>query len=157
MVASIIVEIPISKKGEMKFFEVNIPEDVTLVFDTEATIRGISDARFIHNANIQIIAGLLKLKSENAADLQFQSVITFGSSPVEDLLPGYAGLPNGPASLPTTPYYENSYKPVPTLNSVDSYTLYGCYEDLLGCRVNTDISYSISLCFWTKVKETAKS
>ena len=156
MVTSIIVEIPVSKKGELKFFEVNIPEDVILAFDAEATIVGISGIKDLRGLKGKNVAGTIKLQSENTADLHFNSLVTFGSSPVEDLLPGYADVSSDLINLFVTPYYENDYRPVPSIETIDSYTLYGCYEDVIGKELNRDISYTISLCIWTKLKQTTK-
>ena len=156
MATSIIIEIPVSKKGELKFFEVNIPKDVTLLFDTEASIMGISRIINIRRLRSKNIAGTLKLQSENTADLHYHSLITYGNTPVESLLPGYTDVSGDVVSLFATPYYENDYKPIPTIEAMDSYTLYGCYEDLLGKEMNQDVSYIISLCLWTEVKEPVK-
>ncbi len=155
MVTSIITEIPISKKGELKFFEVNIPKDVTLCFDPQAVIKGnvIRDIRTIRGRNV---AGTIKLQSENIADLYYNGIVTFGSSPVETLLPGYTDVIPDLLNLFFTPYYENDYKPIPQIEAMDSYILYGCYEDLLGAMLNQDVAYAISLTLWTKLKDNDK-
>ena len=156
MVTSVVTEIQVSKKGELRFFEVNIPEDVTLAFDPEATIRGsiIKDIRNIKGMNI---AGIVKLQSENKADLEYYSVVRVGSSPLEILLPGYVDVVPDLLNLFADPYYENACRRVPSVDAIDSYTLYGCYEDVIGKEMNRDISYTISLCIWTKLKEPKNS
>ena len=152
MVTCIIVEIPVTKKGQLNFFEVSIPKDVTLVFDTQATItriRGIKDLNRLKGRNV---AGAIKLQSENNADLYYCSLVTIGNSPVEALLPGLPDVCSDLVNLFVTPYYDNDYRSVPSLETIDSYTLYGCYEDLLGKDLNLPVSYSISLCLWIKYK-----
>jgi hypothetical protein len=151
MVTSIVTEIPVSKKGELVFFEVNIPKDVTLAFDAEAAIWGISGIRDLKVLRGKNVAGTIKLQSENAEDLHYNVLITFGSSPVEVLLPGYADVNGELLNLFVSPYYQNNYRQVPSIEALDSYTIYGCYEDLIGKQLNLDITYNISLTLWTKL------
>jgi len=152
MVTCVIVEIPVTKKGQLNFFEVNIPKDVTLAFDTQATITGINGIKDLRRLKGMNVAGIIKLQSENTADLYYSSLLTFGNSPVEALLPGFTDVCGDLINMFVTPYYENDYKPIPSVETIDSYTLYGCYEDLLGKDLNQNISYSVSLCLWTKYK-----
>lgn len=144
-IGSIIVNIPISKKGELYFFQVNIASDIAYLFDMQASITGLSANVVANN-----VAGMLKLQSENKADVCYSSLVTFGASPVEALLPGIADVNTELISLFVTPYYENAYREIPKGGTMDSFTLYGCYEDLIGKQLNQNLSYNISLCFWAK-------
>ncbi len=153
MTTSIITDITITKKGELKFFEVNIPGDAILAFDPQAVIKGsgLNDLIAIAGRNT---AGLLKLQSENISDLYHSSVVTFGGSDVEPLLPGYSSVVPELLTLFYTPYYQNEFRPIPQLEGVESYVLYGCYQDLIGAMLNADVAYTVSLTLWTKLKTT---
>ena len=152
MLGSIIVNIAISKKGERYFFQVNVASDIAHLFDMQAAITGISANVVVNN-----VAGILKLQSENRADVCYSSVVTFGASPVETLLPGIADVNTELISLFVTPYYENNYREVPKGGTMDSFTLYGCYEDMIGKQLNQNLNYTVTLCFWAKTAENKKA
>ncbi len=154
MTTSIITDITITKKGELKFFEISIPADAILAFDPQAVIKASSITNFLP-VNGRNTAGLLKLQSENISDLYYSSVVTFGGSDVEPLLPGHSSVVPELLSLFYTPYYQNEFRPIPVQEGVESYMLYGCYQDLIGAMLNTDVAYTVSLTLWTKLKTTA--
>jgi hypothetical protein len=142
MLNTIIVTIPITKKGALNFFQVDIPSDVTGIFEIRAEATGLMPPALLMGKNF---GGTLKLQSESSAGLCFSYPVWFGKSPVEGLLPGMADVNDEITSLFITPYYENDCKAVSTIQLKDSYTLYGCYEDAIGLQYGSNLSYTIGL------------
>ena len=141
------IVLPIRKKGEHNFFEINLPSDTRFIIDIEATIIGISHLRspsFITNN----VAGSIKLQSFGRSGLCFSQLLFIGKNPIEKLFPNYSQVNSELYSLLPNCYYENDYKPVPLAGKIESYLLYGCFEDLLGKQLNIDIQYEVHIILW---------
>ncbi len=144
MGSTITVEVQVKTKGERNYFQVNIPQSVTHITGIEAFVSKISlpGGRKDLDGNV---AGTIKLQAEGNAGLSFIAQVWLGAHPVEPLLPGLERV-SDLISLFPAPYYINTYDEQACKRIVDSYTLYGCYRDMIGMQSNIDARYLVTLC-----------
>ena len=151
----VVVKIPVTTRGTLTFFQVSIPADAESIVGIETGIVGINTPGKVNLTGKNLI-GTIKLQSEQVADLCYSSQVFFGTGSLETMLPGFDSAPQDLVNLFTFPFAGSTQRGIEQVVINNSYTLYGCYEDLLGKELNQDVSYTISLCLWTKVKETVK-
>lgn len=149
MATSMIITIQVTKKGERHYFQVNIPQDTISITGIEATVSGITLPNLMKDLNGDV-AGTIKLQAENRPGLSFVAQVWAGAHPVEQVFPGMADLHGEICELFPFPYYCNEYSETTTSREVDSYMLYGCYEDVLGRQLSVDAKYSVALCLHLK-------
>ena len=147
----VVVKIPVTKKGELNYFQINIPKDVERITGIETGISGLSGVTAIE-INDKYLAGIAKVQAENTADLCYSSEIFIGTGILEKTIPGFVITPANQSfyDLLSTP---NSGKAKQKMLIKNSHTLYGCYEDMLGKCFNRNLSYTIRLYLWTEHSE----
>ncbi len=145
MTGTITVAVPVTRRGQRNYFQVNIKQNATAITGIEAFVSGIilPGGRKILDGNI---AGTIKLQAENRAGLSCIIQVWTGQHTVEPLLPGLTDVCTELTSLFPEPYYFNLYDEQACKREIDSYMLYGCYQDILGVQSNTDASYTVTLC-----------
>ena len=145
MTGTITIAVPVTRKGQRNYFQVNIKQHAISIIGIEAFVSGITlpGGRKMLDGNV---AGTVKLQAENRADLSFIVQVWAGQSPVEPLLPGLTEVCDQLIGLFPSPYYLNLYNEKACNRPIDSYMLYGCYQDILGVQSNTDASYTVTLC-----------
>ena len=128
------LSVPVTKKGELIFFQVNVPQDVDRIAGIEAGICGITGLDGIELSD-KFQAGIIKVQGEHTADLCYSREIYFGAGFLEKTTPGFVDTLVSPVSG----------KGMQELMITNCYTFYGCYEDTLGKQLNRNLSYNIGL------------
>lgn len=144
----VVTKINISRSGELNFFQVNIPKDVVGITGIQTGILGINvpGAKFSSKNHV----GTIKLQTETPANMCYCGEVYFGSGALENTLTGFDTANRDMVKLFTFPFASGSSSDVETTMIRDTYTLYGCYEDLLGKQLGRNVSYTIGLYLWTK-------
>ncbi len=145
MAGTITVDVPVRRKGQRCYFQVNIQQNITRITGIEAFVSHIAlpGGRKTLDGNV---AGTVKLQAENRAGLSFISQVWVGEHPIEQLLPGLEDVNGSLTQLFPSPYHLNLYDEHSCSRPVDSYMLYGCYQDILGFQSNLDAAYTVTLC-----------
>ncbi len=143
---SITITLPITKKGELQFFQMLIPKDVDRIVGMEVGISGCSglDPNWPPD---RYEVGVLKVQAEQVSNLCFSTEIGMGAGLLEGFTPGFTCALHPP----------NSGKGMHPVLIRNSYTLYGCYEDTLAKRFGTEMNYTITLVVWTERDEPGDS
>ncbi len=150
----VIAKIPITKKGEQKFFQVIIPKDTDRISGIETGITGISlPVGMVANdiAGKQLM-GTVKLQAENSANIFYSSELFIGAGQLDTALFGFDGSVPNAAFLNwlATPHAGSAFKDSETLLVKDTAMLYGCYTDAIGKLFNKDITYTAGIYLWTE-------
>ena len=147
MASTITVEIPIRTKGERSYFQVNIPLSAMRITGIEGFVTKLNLPGGRKNLDGNV-AGTIKLQAENREGLSFITQLWVGDHPVEQLLPGIGSVNDQLVPLFPAPYYFNLYDEKACSRVIDSYMLYGCYQDILGVQSNVDARYLVTLCLY---------
>ena len=137
----VVVNIPITKKGQQKFFQVSIPKDVHCIAGIATGISGL-DGLNINEIAEKYQAGIIRIQAEHIADLCYSTEIFIGESILETEQPGFIDTIDNPVA-------GNGMQQVRINNS---HTFYGCYVDTLGKIFSRNLSYTISLYLLTERK-----
>lgn len=143
----IAVNIPISRKGELNFFQVNIPDDVKCITGIVAEITGFSVAPDLSKRSL---AGTLKLQSEQNSNICYSCQLFIGSNSVEDVIKGFTYAGGDIADLYPSPYSGSTFRGIQPVRIPNSYIVFGCFEDNIGRQLNQDVAYNVGLHLWTE-------
>lgn len=145
-----VITLPITKKGELNFFQISLPRDIDRIVGMQAGIMGVEN---LFEVTERYVAGIVKVQAENVADCCYSSEVAIGRSDFEVQTIGSIA-----SYQPLTDMYllrdvDSQLKPLLIRNS---FTLYGCYEDFLIKKLNAAITYTIRLYVWTETDEPDK-
>jgi hypothetical protein len=140
-------EIRVTKRGELNFFQVGLPRDIARITGVQASISGISGLLEIHD---RYLAGVIKLQAESAADLCLTAEVSIGQGGLQKSIVGFNTGNSGLLQLFTAPDADSGLHRLCIRNS---YTLYGCYEEMLMKKVNASLPYTIRLFIWAETDE----
>lgn len=143
----IAVNIPVSRKGEMNFFQVNIPNDVARITGIIAEINGFNVAPDLTK---RTLAGTLKLQSEQSLNICYSCQLFIGTNPIEDVIKGFTYAGGDIADLYPSPYSGSTFRGFQPVRIANSYIISGCFEDNIGRSLNQDITYNVNLHLWTE-------
>lgn len=170
----IIKEITISKQGEVQFFQIRLPKNVTRIIGVDTDIilisaiasqadgsirpdkgSGIPLAEVTKTPFLKWTAkssptmGKLKLQSLDRHNIFFETSLSFIylNSSMPEMRYGY--FPNSPYSL-----NRNAY-PKPVDVPVSNTTVNGLFTDSIGARMQSDIAYRVKIFLWIETNEAS--
>jgi hypothetical protein len=148
----IVEAIPITKKGEVKHFQVRIPENAEFISGIETAVRmkslpSVVGFAVVSDAPRGAIAGELKLQSCEEVNV-FYATDAVDQSAKENFDKIFT-----PGAFPEN-VWTHGYKRELEEVKVDGDTtvLAGLYRDKMGAMQNRDISYDVFLYVWYKLK-----
>lgn len=145
-----VIAIPITKKGELNFFQVNLPRDIDRIVGMQAGIMGVEN---LFQVEERYVAGTVKVQAENVADFCYTADVAIGYTSFEvqaiGANPNYKAL----GDLFKLRDVDSQLKPLRIRNS---FTLYGCYQDYLIKKLENNITYTFRLYIWTETDEPDK-
>src|SRR4051794_40865726 len=103
----IAVHIPISRKGELNFFQVNIPDDVKRITGIVAEVAGFNAKPDLSKRSL---AGILKLQSEQSANICYSCQLFTGRNSIEDVIKGFTYAGGDIADLYPSPYSGSTFR-----------------------------------------------
>ena len=142
----IAVNIPVSRKGELNFFQVNIPNDVNRITGIVAEITGYSIAPGL---NGRTLAGTLKLQSEQNSNICYSCQLFTGTNGIEDVIKGFTYAGGDVADLYPSLYSGSTFRGIQPIRIPGSYVVFGCFEDNIGKQLNQDVTYNVGLLLYT--------
>lgn len=142
----IAAKIFINTKGELNFFQISIPDDVQAITGIVAEIRGFSIAPF---PLTRLLAGTLKLQSEQLADICYSCQLFIGNNGIRDIITGFTYAGGTIADLYPSVYSGSTFRDVQPVRIPGCHVLFGCFEDEIG-KLIPGISYEISLHLYTE-------
>lgn len=143
----IAANIAISKMGELKFFQVNLPGDVSTITGIAGDIRGYSVAPV---STGRMLAGTLKLQSELQAGICYSCQLFTGRNAIEDIIRGFTYTGGNVADLYPSPYSGGTFRGIQPVRIPGCHVLFGCFEDEIGKQTATDTSYIVSIYLYTE-------
>ncbi len=145
-----VITIPITKKGELNFFQINLPRDISRIVGMQAGIMGVEN---LFAVSQRYVAGIVKVQAEQIASFCYSSEVAIGYTDFEVQPIGSIALYK-PLAIPySLRGVDSQLKPLLIRNS---FTLYGRYEDLLIKKLNAGITYTFRLYVWTETDEPGK-
>jgi len=142
----IAVNIPISRKGELNFFQVNLPDDVNGITGIVAELRGFSAAP---DLSTRTLAGTLKLQAEQNAGICYSCQLYTGKNAIEDIITGFTYAGGNITDLYPSVYSGSTFRGVQPVKIPNSYVVFGCFEDNIGKQMNQDVAYNLGLHLYT--------
>ncbi len=143
----IAVNIPISTKGELNFFQLNLPDDVNVIQGVVADVSGFSVAPDLTK---RTMAGTLKLQSEQQSNICYSCQLFTGANGIEDTISGFTYSGGDIADLYPSVYSGNTFSGIQPLRIAGTYVLFGCFEDNIGKQLGQDVAYNVSLHLYTE-------
>jgi hypothetical protein len=138
----IAVSIPVSRKGELNFFQVNIPDDVKGITGIVAEINGFSIAPDLSK---RILAGTLKLQAEQSAGICYNCQLFTGRNSIEDVIKGFTYAGGNVTDLYPSVYSGSTFRGIQPVQISGSYVVFGCFEDNIGNQMDQDVAYNVVL------------
>jgi len=142
----IAVDIPIRAKGELNFFQVNIPDDVKCITGIVAEIRGYN----IVPGAVRNLAGTLKLQSEQGSNICYSCQLFTGANAIEDIISGFTYAGGNITDLYVSRYSGSTFRDIQPVRIPNSYIVFGCFEDNIGKQLNQDVAYNVGLHLFTE-------
>ena len=138
----IAVNVAISRKGELNFFQVNIPDDVKGITGIVAEINGFSAAPDLSK---RTLAGTLKLQAEQSSGICYSCQLFTGRNGIEDVIKGFTYAGGNITDLYPSVYSGSTFRGIQPVRINGSYVVFGCFEDNIGRQMNQDIAYNVAL------------
>ena len=144
----IAVDIPIYRKREMSFFQVNLPDDVQCITGIVAEIRGYDT---VPTPGVRNLAGTVKLQSEQLSGMCYSCQLFTGESAIEDdVVKGLTYAGGDIADLYPSKSSGGTFRGIQPVRIPNCYVVFGCFEDNIGKLMNQDVAYNVSLLLYTE-------
>lgn len=140
----IAVDIPIYRKGEMNFFQVNVPNDVKCITGIVAEIRGYSVAP---TPGVRNIAGTVKLQTEQLSGICYSCQLFTDENAFKQSMTFAGSNMIGLYSLKVS---GSTFRGIQPVRIPNTFVLFGCFEDNIGKLMDQDIAYHVNLLLYTE-------
>jgi hypothetical protein len=142
----IAVDIPVTGKGEINFFQVNIPDDIKRITGIIAEVKGFSGVAIV----ARNLVGTLKLQTEQGSNICYSCQLFAGSNAISDSIGGFTYAGGNIADLYPSRYSGSTFRGIQPVRISGSYVVFGCFEDNIGRQLNQDAAYTVSLLLYTE-------
>lgn len=145
--------IPIERRGQQIFFQINLPLDIDRIVGIETAIRIVDGIKIQYYKSMG--AGTLWLQSEGKADVCYCLYVLPERMSMTTTDLGYtaiqAGFREGGRILGDAIAQSAGWKPDP-IDLPGCRMFYGSYIDALGIQSSTDVIYHLSIHIWVTLK-----
>lgn len=135
----VVVTINVTSKDSQQYFQVVVPRDTTRITGIESSVV----LQSVLPANSELFLGNLQLQAEGQTNFCYctdifldrpnTQITTFG-------FPGVGWIKNA--------FEQSGMKEAEPLDIKGCHVLYGCFKDIIGQNLNTDLTYTVSFCIW---------
>lgn len=136
----IVTQIQVNRKDDQQYFQVVLPRDTVCIKGIESSARISSQLA----VNAEKFLGTVQLQSEGHTNLCYCTDIFIDQPEAKVMTSGF-GLQD---VWIHEAFIHSNAKETDVLHIPMCHVLYGCYKDIIGQKLGTDLEYIVTLFIW---------